>query len=240
MNKLFRIFNESQQSHHFGKNWKAAEDIEFNVGCSIVKLSACLSSLSQESAKLKHRTWRKKIKSSWLSCRCTSLCARPNLFQSQSWKENIFCVIWFMFWSWFCIVTHYCNNVYLCVFHFDHCIGVCSSVSHWPVHKLQVCGVLTSTMVCVHLCYSDQRNRVCWSLFSIDQCNSVCLYLLDWPVHKVQAVWCVDQCYGGGRGFPRCSAQHLLPSAFIPLQSPAISDTDGEQTRTSAIHLSQT
>ena len=47
MNKLFRIFNESQQSHHFGKNWKAAEDIEFKVGCSIVKLSACLSSLSQ-------------------------------------------------------------------------------------------------------------------------------------------------------------------------------------------------
>ena len=31
----------------------------------------------------------------------------PNLFQSQSfqfWKENIFCVIWFMFWQWFCIV----------------------------------------------------------------------------------------------------------------------------------------
>ena len=107
MNKLFRIFNESQQSHHFGKNWKAAEDIVFNVGCSIVKLSACLSSLSQESAKLNHRNRRKKIKSSWLSCRCTSLCARPNLFQSQSfqfWKENIFCVIWFMFWQWFCTV----------------------------------------------------------------------------------------------------------------------------------------
>ena len=62
MNKLFRIFNESQQSHHFGKNWKAAEDIEFNVGCSIVKLSACLSSLSQESAKLNHRNRRKKSK----------------------------------------------------------------------------------------------------------------------------------------------------------------------------------
>ena len=62
MNKLFRIFNESQQSHHFGKNWKAAEDIEFKVGCSIVKLSACLSSLSQESAKLNHRNRRKNQK----------------------------------------------------------------------------------------------------------------------------------------------------------------------------------
>ena len=62
MNKLFRIFNESQQSHHFGKNWKAAEDIEFKVGSSIVKLSACLSSLSQESAKLNHRNRRKKSK----------------------------------------------------------------------------------------------------------------------------------------------------------------------------------
>ena len=62
MNKLFRIFNESQQSHHFGKNWKAAEDIVFKVGSSIVKLSACLSSLSQESAKLNHRNRRKKSK----------------------------------------------------------------------------------------------------------------------------------------------------------------------------------